>query len=298
MPLSRSSKNFCPAVDHSLQRGRYGSATKASESGYGGMKTILIGAAALLPAWSAAAAQDIRDIRVRVGVGAQVQPEYVGADTTHILPLFHVNIARDGHEFSFGAPDDSPSFAVVTSNGFSFGPAGNIESHREESEVGAPVGSIKRTFEVGGFAQYEQKDSWRIRAELLQGVNGHKGLVGEIGADKIWRDGDRYVISIGPRVLFSDSRYQRAYFGITPAASLATGLPVYRPKSGVHGVAVASGVTYALNARWGMFGYARFERLVGDAAKSPIVREFGSRNQVSGGIGLNYTFVIHRGPKG
>jgi outer membrane protein len=43
-----------------------------------------------------------------------------------------------------------------------------------------------------------------------------------------------------------------------------------------------------------LFGYARFERLVGDAAKSPIIRELGSRNQLSGGIGLNYTFTIHQ----
>jgi outer membrane protein len=259
------------------------------------MKHFLISAAAILPAWSAAGAQDSSDIRVRVGLGAQVQPEYVGADTTSLLPLVHVNIAHGTREFSFGAPDDSPGIAVVSSDGFSFGPAANLEGHREENEVGAPVGSIRRTFEVGAFAKYEWHDSFRIRAELLQGVNGHKGMVGEIAADKIWRDGDRYVFSIGPRILFSDGRYERAYFGVTPAVSLATGLPVYRPKSGVHGLAVASGITYALTDRWGMFGYARYERLVGDAAKSPIVRQFGSRDQLSGGLGLSYTFVVHRG---
>ena len=73
-------------------------------------------------------------------------------------------------------------------------------------------------------------------------------------------------------------------------------LPAYRPGSGIYAVAVASGFTYALNERWGLFGFARYERLVGDAAKSPIVREFGSRNQLSGGIGLNYTFTIQRSP--
>ena len=250
--------------------------------------------AALLPAWSAAAAQDSRDIRVRVGLGAQVRPEFIGADDTDLAPLFHVNIARGTNEFSFGAPDDSPSFALVSADGFSFGPAGNIEGRRRQSDVGAPVGSVSRTFEVGGFAQYLVRDSIRIRAELLKGINGHEGLVGQVGADKIWRDGDRYVFSIGPRVLFSDARYQRAYFGVTPAASLASGLPTYRPSGGVHGVAVASRASYALNDRWGLFGYARYERLVGDAAKSPIVREFGSRDQLSGGIGLNYTFTIHR----
>lgn len=254
------------------------------------MKYLLIGLAATLPAWSAASAQDSGGLRVRIGVGAQLQPKFLGSDKTGVAPLFHINTARDGNEFRFGAPDDSPSIAIVSSGGFSFGPAGNIQWKRKESDVGAPVGNVRTTLEAGAFAQYELKDSLRFRVELLKGINGHKGLLGSIGADKIWRDRDRYVVSLGPRVLFSNSRYQRAYFGITPAASLASGLPAYRPRSGIYGVAVAGGVTYALNDRWGIFGFGRYERLVGDAARSPIIRQLGSRNQLSAGIGLNYTF--------
>lgn len=258
------------------------------------MKHLLVAAAALLPSWNAAYAQDHEDLRVRVGLGAQVRPDFIGADSKSVRPLFHVNIARGTRPFSFGAPDDSPSIAIMSKDGFSFGPAGNIEGRRKQSDLGAPVGSVPRTFEAGAFAQYLAGDSFRVRAELLKGINGHEGLVGEIAADKIWRDGDRYVVSIGPRVLFSDARYQRAYFGVSPAASLASGLPAYRPSGGVHAVALASGATYALNSRWGLFGYARYERLVGDAARSPIIRELGSRNQLSGGVGLNYTFTIRR----
>ena len=266
-----------------------------ADGGYAGMqKELLIALAAILPAWSAADAQDSRDIRVRVGLGAQLLPEYIGADSTMVAPLFHINLARGTHEFSFGAPDDSPSIAVLSKGGFSIGPAGNIQGRRKESDVGAPVGSVSRTFEAGVFAQYLAGDSFRVRGELRKGINGHDGLVGELAADKIWRDGDRYVFSIGPRVLFSNGRYERAYFGVTPAVSIASGLPPYRPGGGVHALAVASAVTYALNDRWGLFGYARYARLVGDAGKSPIVREFGSRDQLSGGIGLNYTFTIRR----
>jgi outer membrane protein len=258
------------------------------------MKYLLIGLAAAMSAWSAADAQDSGDIRVRVGAGAQLRPKYVGSDDTSVSPLFHINIARHGRQFSFSAPDDSPSIAVTSANGLSFGVAGNIEGRRKPSDVGAPVDSIKRTFEAGAFAQYEWHDSFRVRAELLKGIGGHHGLLGTISADKIWRDGDRYVVSVGPRLLFSDGRYERAYFGVSPAVAVTSGLPAYRPSSGVYAVAVASGITYALNDRWGLFGFARYERLVGDAAKSPIVREFGSRNQLSGGIGLNYTFAIRR----
>ncbi|MGE5562006.1 MAG: MipA/OmpV family protein [Bacillota bacterium] len=257
------------------------------------MKQLLIAASILLPAWSAAAAADDGLFRVRVGAGAQMRPEFIGADKSSLAPLFNFKVARGTKEFSFGAPDDSPSIAVVSSKGFSFGPAVNVEGRRKESDLGAPVGSVARTFEVGAFAQYLAADSFRLRAEARKGINGHEGIVGSLGADKIWRSGDRYVFSVGPRILFSDARFQRAYFGVTPAASVASGLPAYRPWGGIYGVAAASGMSYQLGTGpWGLFGYARYERLVGDAAKSPIIRELGSRNHFSGGIGLNYTFSI------
>jgi len=262
------------------------------------MKKLLIASAAIaasmLPGWGTAYAQDNGDLRVRVGLGGQGRPQFIGADDYELAPLFDIDIARGTNEFAFEAPDYSFGIPVVSTGGFSFGPAANLASSRKDSDVGAPVGKVKTTIEAGGFANVQVSKSIHLHAELLKGLGGHDGLVGQIGADQVWRDGDRYVFSIGPRVLFSDSRYQRAYFGVDPVAALATGLPTYRPSGGVHGAALASALSYQFNPRFGMFGYARYERLVGDAAKSPIVREFGSRTQLSGGAGLSYTFTMAR----
>lgn len=257
------------------------------------MRTLLLVSAALLLASSPAAAQDSEDVRVRVGLGAQLKPKFIGADKLEAAPLWDLDIARGSNPFQFEAPDDSFGIALVSSGSFSAGPAANIQGSRKDSDVGAPVGKVPTTFEAGAFAQFEPSESIRIRGELLKGIGGHAGLVGSVGPDHVWRDGDRYVVSLGPRLLFSDARYQRAYFGVDAAAAAATGLPVYRPGGGLHAVALASGLSYQFSPRWGMFGFARFERLVGDAARSPIVRELGSRNQVSAGIGLSYTFNIN-----
>jgi outer membrane protein len=133
-----------------------------------------------------------------------------------------------------------------------------------------------------------------LRAELRKGIGGHEGMVASIGGDYYWRDGDRYLFSIGPRLLLSDARYQRAWFGGSAEASVASGLPEYRPGGGLHAIAGTSGLTFQLNRDFGLFGFARYERLVGDAGRSPIVRELGSKSQVSGGLGLTYTFTIKR----
>lgn len=262
------------------------------------MKHLLIAsavaAAGSLPAWDAAVAQQKPDLRIRVGLGAQLRPEFIGAKDRSVGPLWDVDVASGTEPFRFEAPDDSFGIILFKSGGFSFGPAANLQGTRKESDVGAPVGKVSTTIEAGAFAQMQLGDSVRMRGELREGVNGHEGLVGDLGADYIWRDGDRYVLSLGPRVLFSDARYQRAYFGVTPAVALATGLPAFDPDGGVHAVAATGGMSFQFGPRWGLFGFARYERLVGEAARSPIVRQFGSRNQMSAGIGLSYMFNIRR----
>ena len=258
------------------------------------MKLLLLAVAPALIVSSPAAAQDENDLRVRVGLGGQLQPEFIGSEDTELGPLWDVDLARGGNPFPFESPDDSFGIRLFSKGGFTAGPAANVEWKRKESEVGAPVGKVNTTVEVGGFAEYLVSESIRVRADLRKGLGGHDGLVGAIGADYISRDGDRYVFSIGPRVLLSDDRFQRAYFGVDSAAALASGLPAYRPDGGVYAVAAASGLSYQFNDRWGAFGFARYERLIGDAADSPIVRDLGSRNQLSGGIGLSYTFTVKR----
>lgn len=258
------------------------------------MKLLLLATAAVLVASSPAYAQDKEDLRVRVGLGAQLRPEFVGADDREIAPLWDLDIAKGESQFKFEAPDDGFGIELISEGGFSAGPAANIASKRSNKDVGAPVGKVSTTFELGGFAQYEMGETVRLRADLRKGLGGHKGLVGSIGADRIWRDGDKYVFSIGPRLLFSDGRYQRAYFGVDTEAAVATGLPVYRPGGGLHGAAITSGLSYQFDPSLGLFGFAQYERLMGDAGKSPIIREFGSRNQLSAGIGLSYTFTVRR----
>lgn len=261
------------------------------------LRLAAAGALALAPLSAAIAqepADDKEDLRVRIGLGAQVRPDYPGADGMRWSPLVDVAIARGDDQFDFDAPDDSFDIKLYARDGLAFGPVANLAPGRKRSDVGARVDKVSRTIEVGGFVQYSLSDSFRLRTEVRKGIGGHDGVIASVGADKIWRDGDNYVISVGPRVLLADSTYQRAFFGVDQDAAIASGLPRYRPDGGVMALGATSGATVQLNPRWGLFGYGRYERLVGDAARSPIVREFGSRNQFSAGAGVTYSFTIRR----
>jgi outer membrane protein len=255
-----------------------------------------IGAFALLcaPARAQDRGEDRPDLRLRIGIGPQVQPEFPGADSYDVGPYFNIDFASGDEPYRIGAPDDRFGLRLLTAGPLTLGPAADFQPARRESDVGAPVGRIGRTFEVGAFADYLLSETLRLRGEVLKGINGHEGLVGSVGVDQIWRSGDRYAVTLGPRLLLSNGRYQRAYYGVSTSAALASGLPSYRPGGGVHGLALAGGMSLQLDERWGVFGYARGERLVGDAARSPIVQTFGSRNQGSAGLGLSYAFRVRR----
>jgi len=90
--------------------------------------------------------------------------------------------------------------------------------------------------------------------------------------------------------MISSKKHQQAYFGVSPAASLRSGLPAYDAEAGLTAIGLTSGYLRQLTPRWGISTYAKYDRLLGDAANSPVVRRLGSRNQVHGGIGLTYTF--------
>lgn len=251
----------------------------------------LAGLAAVALPMVPAQAQVLQTIRVRPGIGAQVQPKWMGSDETEVAAYPTFSVALGDRPFGVGAPDDSLSFRLFGSGGFSAGPAAAIEGSRKESDVGAPVGRVGTTVEAGAFAQ-QQFGAFRLRGEARKGIGGHEGMVGHIAADYILHDGDRSAFTLGPRLMFSDGRYQRAYFGVSPEAALATGLEPYRPGGGLHAMGVASGIRYSLGGPWGLFGYARYERLIGDAKRSPLIREYGSPNQLSAGLGLSHTFTL------
>ena len=255
----------------------------------------LAGAAAVVLCASPALAQDdeseSRDWIVSLGAGARVSSKYPGADNYGFSPMPYFGLRREGDPLPVEAPDEGSGFGLLGDDSvFDFGPSLQFQSKRQEEDVGAPVGDVGFTVEAGAFAQLFLGDNFRLRVEGRKGLGGHDGWVGDVLADFVLRDDDSYVFTIGPRARWGDDDYHDAYFSVTPAVAAATGLPVYDADDGFHSLGVYAGLTHMLGRNWGIYGYVGYDRLIGDAEDSPIVRAFGSRNQYSGGVALFYSF--------
>jgi outer membrane protein len=259
------------------------------------MRTTLTALAVLatLPA-ATATAQDAAAKRTRIGAGPQLVPSYPGADSIAVRPFIDVSRATGDEEFVFEAPDESFGTSLFRVGDVAIGFALGFEGSRTARDVGAPVRKVGFTVEPGGFVQYQIAPTLRVRTEIRKGIGGHRGWIGNVGADYVLRDRDRSVFSIGPRVTIGDGRFHRAYFGVSAADALATGLPRFDASGGIQAVGVTTGLIRQITPVWGIYGYAKYDRLVADPARSPIVRAFGSRDQVSGGVALTYTFGARR----
>lgn len=88
--------------------------------------------------------------------------------------------------------------------------------------------------------------------------------------------------------------YARTYFGISPADSAASGLPVFTARKGwkdwtLNTLAMVS-LTGDLTGGLQLMGGVSYRRLLNDAAASPVTSQAGSRDQWTGLLGLGYTF--------
>jgi outer membrane protein len=231
---------------------------------------------------------------VMVGIGGAYNPDFEGAKRSMLSPVPIFSIRRAGSTDQFRGPRDNASIALIDFGDLRAGPVGKFVSSRKAnsySELNG-LGDVKTAVELGGFVEYFPVDWFRTRVELRQGFGGHHGAVADFSADVIVPVIERLTVSAGPRFTWESTQATSPYFGIDAVQAMATGLPVFNAKGGAHSAGVGAQVSYRINPQWEVHSYVEYERLLGDAAKSPLVTVRGSPNQTTFGIGASYAFDV------
>lgn len=229
--------------------------------------------------------------RMTVGLGASVGPSYFGSDDYDIGPWGTVRFdyLRLPGGLSWGSAN-----TIGVREGFglrgSFNYVGSRRA-RDNSELRG-LDDVDASYEVGLGIGYETRD-WRAFTDVRYGFGGHGAVVGEIGADAIFHPVESLTLNMGPRLDFGSGSFMRTYFGVTEEESLASGLREYNPSGGLTAVGFEVGARYAISDGWGVEGVATYDRLVEDAADSPITAlgsedQFGFRLGVTRSISLGF----------
>ena len=230
------------------------------------------------------------ETRTRLGIGPGFAPSYPGSDDVQIYPVLEFERVDSDRPFDFEAPDESFGFDLFSTSGFSIGPVVNFEDSRKSEDVGTTLPEVGFSVEPGVFVQMDFGENFRLRSEVRKGVSGHEGWIATAGGDVILRDRDEWLFSVGPRVTWSDDRYHDAYFSVAPADAPAAGLPAFDADGGIQAYGALASTLFQVSKNWGLLLYGKYDRLTGDAADSPIVLTYGSRDQFSFGGAITYTF--------
>ncbi|WP_420408257.1 MipA/OmpV family protein [Hoeflea sp.] len=223
-------------------------------------------------------------ISFELGAAGRLSPSYFGSSDLVLSPVPIIRLKRLElpNGFVIGGGSDQ---------GFSLSPSFGVVGKRSASDSPelAGLNTIDAAFEFGLAAKY-RAGQFRVQGALRRGFGGHEGIRGELGADYILEPDDKWTVYAGPRLDFANSTFANTYFGVT-AAEASARFPAFTAGGGLISAGLEGGLRYQMDEYWAIEAGASYDRLVGDAADSPITAQ-GSRNQYSVEFGILRRFDI------
>jgi MipA family protein len=234
------------------------------------------------------------DWLVSVGAGAEYKPDFEGANRYMLSPVPVFSIRRAGSPEKFRSPIDSASLTLFDYAGFHAGPVAKFVAARNAADFAAlrGLGNVNAAIELGGFAEYFPVDWLRARVEIRQGFFGHGGVTANFSSDVIVPLSQQLTFSGGPRFTLESTGATAPYFSVNQVQAMASGLPAFNARGGAHSAGAGAQLRYRFNPQWEIHSYVEYQRLLGDAAASPLVQQRGSPNQVTVGLGASYSFDV------
>lgn len=225
------------------------------------------------------------------GAGLMAKPRYPGSDEVIAVPFPIISVSKF---FVPGIGEVIDADKTNATRRFSIYPSFNFIGRRESSDSNELEGmkDVDWALELGVGLAYRH-DWLRGFVEVRQGFNGYSGQVADFGLDVIANPTEDLQLMVGPRASWGSENYMKTYFGISQ--SDADDSPIYasayEADAGFNSLGIAATASYALTEDITFHMQGGWDRLIGDAGDSPIVKE-GSENQFYGGAGFTYRFRL------
>ena len=234
---------------------------------------------------------------VTIGAGAILEPSYEGGRDHVVDPLPYLDASWydiNGRERLFVNVDDGAGIDILSTGHWTAGPLLFWRPGRGVSDSSDLRGldHVENSIQAGAFVQYAPHDCCdvfiRYRRDVTSDTNGtYVDLGGEINAPiapSHWFAGLKLTTT------WADNAALQPLFGIRQDQTAGSGLAAYRPDSGFKDITAQPSLTYQFDDHWATQVFVTYERLLGPAADSPLIRNRGTPDQVSGGWLLLYHF--------
>jgi outer membrane scaffolding protein for murein synthesis (MipA/OmpV family) len=229
------------------------------------------------------------DLVTTLRAGIAVSPAYLGSDDYELGPDLDIR-------FDYIRLPGGLEFGSSSSVGFrtGWGLSGSLrylgERDSNDHDQIRGLDDVPWSLEAGLGVGYEQRN-YRAFTDVRYGFIGHNAWVGEIGADAIAYPTEGLTLTLGPRLEFGDNRFAETYFGVSASEAANSDLPEFNASGGLLAAGVELGARYRFNERWGVEGAATWDRLLNDAADSPITAT-GSEDQYQIRLGITRSISL------
>jgi outer membrane scaffolding protein for murein synthesis (MipA/OmpV family) len=243
---------------------------------------------------------------VTIAGGVGITPDYEGSDDYRFIPVAAIRGRYHGIAFTTRGAylyvDVIPRRNAKVD--FEFGPAIGARFNKRRHIHDDVVELLPKTntaIELGGFAGVgingltNPYDRLAFRVDVLHDVaNAHESTVISPNIEFSTPVSRTTYIGANVGLEFVGNKYADYYYTITPAASIASGLPVFDADGGLKnwkvGLLVNQSLSGDLLHGFSIFGTGQYSHLQGDFKRSPIVSERGSASQWLGAVGVAYTW--------
>ena len=258
------------------------------------------------PAGPPPGASQSRD-RLTLGLAVAVSPSYDGSDNYKLSPGGLIQGSISGFEFAARGTNlyvDLIREAPRAKTDFVLGPVAQLRLERNsgirDPQVAA-LGKIKPALELGGYVGVGQSgvlnrfDKLSFDVALRADVSGiHNSMIVTPSVTYFTPLSRRAIALLSVSADHVGRKYGQTYFDV-PTTANASGLAPYGiTRAGWKSAGANLLAVHSLGADprkgWSLFAFGGYSRVLGQYARSPIVRDAGSANQAIGFAGLAYTF--------
>ena len=223
---------------------------------------------------------------IRLGAGFGVGPAYPGGRDYRVGPVPDVSITwRDTVFLDTG---QGLGVTVINTPIIRLGASVWMRGGRDEDDADRlrGLGDIDTAVQARIFSRVALGPV-DLGATLARDFGGSDGLTVNLNLSSTFRVTERLRITPGIGTMIADDRYMATWFGVSPAQSARSGLPAFDAGAGFVSVGASLRAAYSLTQHWTLAAAVRVERLLGDAADSPITE----RRTAPGAMFLvNYRF--------
>lgn len=228
------------------------------------------------------------DVQVSLAVGALAVPDYEGSNDFYVAPapLLTIDWGRVHFQGTSLKVDTLGYDGVVRAGPVAAFRAGRRISLNDDLRG---VGNTGHALDLGGYIEVDLGRA-TLGMTAVHDVTGPGGSHVTVSVSRPFAVTKRLIVVPGLNLSWASDRYMLANFGINAAQSAASGYSQYAPKAGIKDAGATMTAVYGISPHWSVQLYAEYRRLFDRAGASPLVDKVGSRNQLTGFLGIGYRF--------